>query len=464
MPLSIDGLPTGCRRVSTATLVAVLAIVSACSRERAISDPPIDQSLDVQLREQVQRWGAVLPIAAIPAQDPALVALGRALFFEKVLSGNRDVACASCHDPATHGSDGLSLAVGTGGVGLGTARLPGSGRQFVPRNSPSLLNQGLTFPYLFWDGRLAERGFNGPEDASLGVTFPPGLNGVLATQAMLPVLNRTEMRGERGDRDRLGNVNELAALADTSATAIWAAIMRRLLSLDDYVARFNAAYPGTPTATLGFQHAANAIATFELDAFTKTNSPFDRFLARDARAMSDEAKRGGILFFGNARCAQCHNGPLLGGQQFANVGVPQLGPGVGAAAPLDAGRAEVIPQSAQFYRFAFRVAPLRNVELTAPYMHNGAYPTLEAVLRHYSNADSALHAYDVSQLDPSLRGLYHGDAVTIADIEKTIDGRVRQPILMTASEQRDLVAFLKSLTDPAARNLSGIGTATAVRE
>lgn len=450
------------RRVAVVVVVSLLATFAGCYREQSTSEPPFEASLDVQLRESLQTWGLVLPIAEIPAQNPALVDLGRALFFDKLLSGNRDVSCATCHDPAAHTGDGMSLAVGTGGVGSGSTRVPGPGQQFVPRNAPSLLNQALMFPYVFWDGRLAERGLNGPADSSLGVKFPPGLSGVVASQAMLPVLNRSEMRGQRGDRDGFGNVNDLAEFADNAAPEIWAALMRRLLSIGDYVAKFNAAYPGTPASQLGFQHAANAIAVFELDAFTKTGSPFDRFLKGEARAMSDEAKRGGIHFFRKALCAQCHNGPLLGGQQFANIGVPQLGPGVGKAAPLDRGRGELFAQPGTQigpYQFAFRVAPLRNVELTAPYMHNGAYPTLEAVVRHYSNADSALRSYDVSQVDPSLRGTYHADAATIAAIVQTMDFRVREGIRLTPREQQELVAFLKSLTDPSARDLSSIAPA-----
>ncbi|MFN2565054.1 MAG: cytochrome-c peroxidase, partial [Gemmatimonadaceae bacterium] len=198
-----------------------------------------------------------------------------------------------------------------------------------------------------------------------------------------------------------------------------------------------------------------ALAAFQVDAFTKTNSPFDRYLARDDRALTDEEKRGALLFFGRAQCASCHAGPLLGGRTFANAGVPQLGPGVGRAAPLDRGRGEEMPDL-QFYQFAFRVPPLRNVELTAPYMHNGAYRTLEQVIRHYNNVDSALTAFDVSELDPALGGSYHGDAATLSAIKLTLDGRLRQPLRLTDTEQRQLIAFLKSLTDPAARDLSAV--------
>lgn len=451
-------LPWSCRGAAPlSALMACLWIVTGCYNERAPSEPPLELSLDVQLRESLRTWGLVLPITEIPPQNPALVDLGRALFFDKALSGNRDISCGTCHDPVAHAGDGLSLAVGTGGTGSGPGRLPAPGQAFVPRNAPSLLNQAILFPYVFWDGRLVE--FNAPGDSSLGVTFPSGLSGIVAKQAMLPVLNRTEMRGKPGDRDRFGNVNELAQFPDSAAAEIWAAVMKRLLSINEYAAKFAAAFPGFSTGQLGFQQAANAIAVFELDAFTRTGSSFDRFMRGASRAMTDEAKRGGILFFGRALCVQCHSGPLLGGQQFANIGIPQLGPGVGRAAPLDKGRGELFqvpPNQRGPYEFAFRVPPLRNVELTAPYMHNGAYPTLEAVVRHYTNADSALKSYDVTQLHPALRGSYHGDPATVSAIQQTMDFRVRQGIRLTPTEQIQVVAFLKSLTDPAAHDLSAI--------
>jgi cytochrome c peroxidase len=349
----------------------------------------------------------------------------------------------------------MSLPVGTGGVGEGLARTVGAGRDFVPRNAPTLLNQGLGFFYLFWDGRVNEEGGFGRFNTPTKVTLPSGLSGLLAAQAMLPVLNRAEMRGIVGDRDGSGNPNELAMIPDAAASEVWTAAMRRVLAIQEYQAKFTAAYPGIPATSLGFQHAANAIAAFEIQSFSHASSPFDRFLAGDNRAMSTDEKRGALLFFSKARCSQCHNGPLLGGQSFANVGVPQIGPGVGSATPLDIGRSED-PTQRFWPKFSFRVQPLRNVELTAPYMHSGAYATLEAVVRHYNNADSAQRNYDASQLSPAVRTLYHGDAATKNAVLETLDPRLRQPIGLTLTEQAQLVAFLKSLTDPAARDLSSI--------
>jgi cytochrome c peroxidase len=421
-------------------LLPLIAILASCDGP-TISDPPVppqQAQLDAQLRAEIGFWGPV-PIGPVPAQSPAQVELGRLLFFDKVLSGNRDVACATCHDPSAALTDGMRLSVGTGGTGVTAQRTVGAGRELVPRNAPSLLNQGVGHFYSLWDGRVNEEGGFGLIKAPPGVVFPPGLSGILAGQAMLPVLNRVEMRGNAGDVDRFGNPNELASISDAQPAQVWQGVMNRLLAIQDYASRFAAAYPGIPAQSIGFQHAANAIAAFQVAAFTRTNSPFDRYLARDNSALTDEEKRGGILFFGRAQCASCHFGALLGGSQFANIGVPQFGPGVGASAPLDRGRGELFP-SVSFYDFAFRVPSLRNVELTAPYMHNGAYSTLEQVVRHYTNADSALRNYDPAQLDPALRSTLRNDATSLGRIAATLDGRLRQRIPLTPSEQAQIVA------------------------
>jgi len=438
----------------TTSAIALVLLAMACKDSYNISDPPSELTLDTELRQTIGGWGTV-PLLPVAKQDPAMVELGRSLFFDKILSGNRDVSCATCHDPAASAGDALSLPIGTGGTGIGAGRTLGAGRQFIPRNAPSLLNQGLGQFYLFWDGRVNEEGGLGRVKTPNGVFLPGGLANLLAAQAMLPVLNRQEMRGLPGDRDIAGNLNELASIPDASTFEIWNAAMRRLLAIQEYQAKFSAAYPGTPTSALGFQHAANALAAFEVDAFTRQSSAFDRFLVGDSRAMTADEKRGALLFFGKARCSTCHSGPLLGGQEFANVGAPQIGPGVGKAAPLDIGRGEEFPQISQ-YRFAFRVQPLRNVELTAPYTHGGAYATLEAVVRHYNNADSAHRNFDASSLAPGVRELYHGDEATKRAVLETLDFRIRDPLRLTQVEQRQLVAFLKSLTDPAARNLSSV--------
>ena len=430
--------------------LALLVVAAACDET-----PPTDgfpASLDDQLRASIGQWG-VVPIGAMPRQDPALVALGQALLFDKILSGNRDISCATCHEPSLHATDGLPLAVGTGGTGVGANRTLGPGRSFVPRNAPSLLNSGIGLFYVFWDGRLTRFGPPPPE-----VTLPSDLPNVLAAQAMLPVLNRREMRGAVGDVDVFGNPNELAALSDSQPHQIWYAVMQRLVAIPEYVRLFNAAYPGILPSNLRFQDAAAAIAAFQMDALMRTDTPFDRYLRHDNSALTVQEKRGGVLFFGQAGCGSCHNGPFLGGQSFSNSGVPQLGPGVGQGAPLDLGRGE-LPNS-EFYKFAFRVPPLRNVELTGPYFHDGTFATLESVVAHYNDVPKSLRNFDPTTLPPAARGGYHGDPAIIDSILSTLDFRLREPLKLSDTQQHELVAFLKSLTDPAARDLTGIAPAS----
>ncbi len=413
---------------------------------------PTPPSLDTQLRASLGGWG-VVPIGPMPAQNPAQVALGRALFFDRILSGNRDVSCGTCHDVAAALADGRSLALGTGATGSGAGRVLGQGRQFTPRGTPSLLNSGIGFDQVFWDARLSGRGGAFTHDPA--VALPVGLPNILAAQAHLPVLDRREMRGNPGDLDVFGHPNELAGFGQGQSAEVWNAVMSRLLAIQEYVAMFSAAFPGTSAPR--FDQAARALAAFQMEAFTRTGSPFDRYLDRDDNALTAQQKRGGLLFFGTARCATCHNGPFLGGTSFANVGAPQVGPGTGAQAPLDLGLGAL--QTGEFQRFAFRVAPLRNVELTAPYFHSGAYPTLEAVVTHYNDVPLALSTYDPSQLAPDVRNQYHGEPATVAAVLATLDGRLRQPLGLTPAQVGDLVAFLRGLTDPTARNLRSLAPA-----
>jgi cytochrome c peroxidase len=425
----------------------------ACENDITPPNPqPPQGTLDQQLRASLRQWG-IVPIGPMPAQNSALVELGQALFFDKVLSGNRDVSCATCHEPSLTVGDAIPLSVGTGGTGGAPNRTLGAGREFVPRNSPGLLNVGLGQNYIFWDGRVQEMGtrqFQTPAGAAL----PSGLPNVLAAQAMFPVTNRDEMRGKPGDKDVFGNPNELAAFGDSQFTQIWYAVTQRLLGIPEYVTLFTRAFPTTPTYQFTFAHAAIALAAFQRGTMIRTRTPFDRYLEREDAALTTEQKRGALLFFGDGGCSSCHNGPFLGGNQFANVGVPQIGPGTGAAAPLDKGFGPLL--GTPFYDFAFRVAPLRNVELTAPYMHNGAYATLEAVLKHYSDVPTAQQNYDVNQLPLALRGMHHGDQATIAAVLLNLDTRVPEPGSLDDTEQRELVAFLRALTDPAARNLQSL--------
>jgi cytochrome c peroxidase len=435
-------------RKGLAVALLACAVIAGCGDESASQPATLDESLRAAIRA-----AQITPLEPGPTPAPALVALGRSLMFDKELSGNRDLSCATCHHPLMHTGDGLSVSIGTGGRGLGPMRTLGAGRSLIPRNAPEVFNRGLSlWTSMFWDSRVAgspASGFSTPAHDAL----PAGLDSVLAAQAMFPVTARDEMRGKAGDVDVLGQPNEVALLADTDFTGIWAALMARLRAIPAYVTLLNQAFPDVPAEQLGFEHAANAIAAFEIAAWTLLDSPWDRYVGGDDSALSEDAKRGALLFFGTAGCAQCHSGNLLTDQQHHDVGVPQVGPGKGAEAPLDFGRGRETGNPAD--RYAFRTPPLRNVAITGPWMHDGAYTTLEGAVRHLLDPAAALRHYDVTQLAPDMQPTFQGDAQTLDAILANLDPRVAQPRVLSDDEVNELLTFLEALTDPAAADLSG---------
>nr|WP_299345556.1 cytochrome c peroxidase [Allomuricauda sp.] len=407
-------------------------------------------NLDEELKEVIKKHN-LKAYVDVPPLDTAKVKLGRMLFFDKILSGNKDISCATCHHPSLNSGDNLALAIGVGGFGLGDNRTMGVNRDRVPRNSPEIFNRGAEeWHTMFWDGRVSSKGeigFVSPADEKL----PDGLDNVLAAQAMFPVTSRDEMRGEIGDEDIFGEQNELALISNAAPQSVWHALMRRLLSLPEYQKLFTEAYPTVPLDKLGFQHAANAIAAFEIEEFTFVDSPWDKYLRGDLDAMGESAKRGALLFYGKANCVECHSGNLLTDQQFHNIGIPQFGPGKERAAPLDAGRFAETGNPTD--RFAFRTPPLRNVAITGPWMHNGAYNELEDVIRHHLDPISGLKGYDKTQLSPELRATLKDDETVIERILDNLTPKISSPTFLDDREVQDIMAFMVSLTDSSALDL-----------
>lgn len=402
-------------------------------------------TLDEQLAELLAAQAVpVVPLAPPPAQDPALVALGEALFFDPILSGNMDTACASCHHPLFGSSDGLSLTLGTGAVGTGPARAEGAHPPFVPRNSQALFNLGdPSFTRMFWDGRV-ELDAQDELQTPAGADLLPGLDSALAAQAMFPVLDRQEMRGEPGDLTVLGGTNELSVFDDEDRPAAWAALMERLGAIDGYVQLFDAAFPGEAFEALTFAHAANAIGAYESEAFSFPNSAWDEYLSGTLPAISDAAKVGALRFYGPAGCGECHSGPLLTDHRFHSTGVPQLGPGRGASAPFDHGR-ELVTGDPQD-RFSFRTPSLRNVEVSAPYMHDGALIDFERALVHYASPATGIEEFDPAGLLPELVPTVQQSPEHIEEIVGTLSrDLVVEPSFVGLSNIRE---FLETFTDP----------------
>ncbi|MCB9145692.1 MAG: VCBS repeat-containing protein [Anaerolineales bacterium] len=409
---------------------------------------------DVQLAYLMSR-ASVQPPTSPQAADPALVTLGEALFWDPILSGNRDTACATCHHPNLGTGDNLSVSIGTNGFGLGDERQTGTIREFVPRNATPLYNLGYTeWTTFFWDGRVSHRADNWIETPSSN-RIPSGLDSALAAQAMFPVTSRDEMRGYRGEVDIFGNHNELADIVDYRSQPIWDGLMVRVLEIPEYVNLFRAAYPDVPVNELGFQHAANAMAAYEITAFTFEDSPYDRYINGETNALNAEEKQGAILFYGEAGCSSCHSSGLLTDQNFYNIAVPQIGDGKGREQPFDLGRARETGNDCD--RYAFRTPPLRNVELTGPWMHNGAFTTLEETVRHHFNPAASLQYYDPSQLSILLAESCQDDPDVLASILRWYTpSNPSDGVKLTDAEMNALMAFLKALTSPSAKDLSHI--------
>jgi len=426
---------------------ATLALLAACDQDtttEATAGPSLATSDLSALAAEVRLLTAgrgITPLRRPPQVRPELVQLGQALAFDKILSGNRDIACMTCHMPRFATGDGRSLSIGQGAAGLGTDRVhPESA--FIPRNAPPLFNLFALQP-LFWDGRVSRDAagvFHTPAADRLPATMTQVFEfGTLSALPLFPVLSRSEMRA---DRD-----NELAELSDNQEPLIWAALMDRLGRIAQYRRMFEAAYPGQRFGQMTFAHASNAIAGFFVEKMAFTNSPWDRFLAGDDGAMT-AVQLAGAKNFMSARCSICHNGPAFTDNLFHNVAVAQLGPGQGDGGGRDDfGRMRVTGNPAEQY--AFRTPALRNVELTAPYGHDGAIIGLRDFVDHYSESDVKLRSFAINQLEPLLQGSVLPTAEAIlATRDPLLTGVVFPPQVVD-----EVTEFMKALTDPAARNL-----------
>lgn len=306
-----------------------------------------------------------------PADNPTTregLALGRALFFDPLLSQDSTVSCRSCHQPALAFSDGRARSLGIGGA---------RGQ----RNAPSLTNVGYFHRPLFWDGRVDR----------------------LETQALHPVEAPEEMGSD------------------------WPTVLARLRRHPDYWPRFQRAFGLTAPAELTAAHVGKALAQFQRSLIS-ADSKYDR-VQRGEISFTEQEALGFALFFDlgdapegpyadlpTAECAHCHTPPHFTNQRFFNNGLdeahtldqfPDLGRGAISGSPYDNG--------------LFRVPSLRNVALTAPYMHDGRMRDLASVVRHYN-----LGGAYAENKSPNVR-----------------------PLGLSATQEEALVAFLQTLTDTA---------------
>lgn len=302
-----------------------------------------------------------VPFPADNVNTTAKVELGRLLFWDPILSGEKDVSCASCHHPQFGYADGRALSLGVGAVGLGAARRDASSGAIplVGRNAPTVLNtafngllQGQTTTDalrapMFWDARARS----------------------LETQALAPIRSFNEMRGH--------------AFSEEVAVD---SVLARLNAIPEYVGLFQEAFNGTRPITM--LQLARALAAFERSLVMRSTTPFDRYAQGDDGAMTAQQLRG-FETFKAAGCDDCHSGPM-----FSDFALHRLGVAENAAldTPDDGDGA-----------FRFRTPSLRNVTRTAPYMHNGTLRTLDQVMDFYRDRRS--RNPNVSNVDDAFRTL-----------------------------------------------------------
>lgn len=344
-------------------------------------------ALTPQALAQQQTFSKVLglPPLVTPANNPSTpqkVALGKALFFDKRLSKDGKMSCAACHQPDKAFTDNLVVAKGLNGR-LGV------------RNTPSLLN-AVYAESLFWEGRRTSL-----EDQAMDPFTNPIEHGMSGHTALLQVIQQSK----------------------------------------DYRSLVKEAY-GLPIKKLGTPHVANALANFQR-TLVSGNSAFDRYqYGQDKSALSHSARQGLDIFQNQAKCASCHT---IGGDSalFTDNKFHRLGIG---NKKIESRLAELTnefvnnsnqtidqafltrPELAELGRFLvtknpndigrFKTPSLRNVALTAPYMHDGSIATLEEAV----------------ELEIYYRGI-----------------EANRPIVLMPQEKADLIEFLKSLTGSEAK-------------
>ncbi|MCF0069181.1 cytochrome C peroxidase [Dyadobacter sp. CY261] len=300
--------------------------------------------------------------------NPALVDLGKKLFFETRLSGTGTRSCASCHNPALHFTDGLPRSIGIH---------PGT---MVRRNAPSLLYG--TFQHAqFWDGRAKS----------------------LEEQIKVVIHDTLEMDGKPME------------------------LIRKLARKREYRRLIREVFPNRKS--LSDSVIYNAIAAY-VRTLQPFNSDFDRYMAGDKVAITENQINGFNLFMGKAQCGTCHFAPLFNGlipplytlTEFEILGTTSSDDFKRPKADEDEGRFETRPTP--YYRGAFKTPTVRNAAVTAPYMHNGTFGSLETVIDFYDKGGGA------------------GLGLNIPD--QTLSP---SPLNLTDQEKSDIIAFLHTLTD-----------------
>jgi len=376
--------------------------------------------------------------------DRRLANLGRLLWFDTLTGLNDDNTCAGCHSPTNGFGDTQSIAIGIENNGVVGPHRTGPRNQ---RRTPSAMNTAF-YPNLMWNSRFASLSGD-PFDNRAGFVFPEPegtslshLPHLLHAQAFIPPTERNEVAGFtfQGDNHQIREE-----------------VLRRLNATPTYRDLFAASFADVKSgAPITFDHFGRALAEFEF-TLTRANAPIDRFARGELTAMTQGQKRGAVLFFGKAGCVSCHavagkSNEMFSDFQQHSIGLPQVCPDVtnatfdGPKTDEDFGLEQVTGQVGD--RYKFRTSPLRNLAVQAAYGHNGAFTTIEAMVRHHLDPYGSCRQYSTAGLDADLRGAL-GPVEPVLD---AVDPLLRSKALLTDQEVGWLVEFLRDgLLDPRAR-------------
>ena len=402
--------------------------------------------------------------------DPAMANLGRLLFFDKILGLHNDNSCAGCHAPANGFGDSQPMAIGVDNNNVVGPNRHGPRNQ---RRSPQVANTAF-YPALMWTPRFVALSGD-PFDASLGFKFPPpenivtGVPTLLSAQGSLPSTELVEMAGFTGITANPGPFGERhlqfddghgQALPAPDGTGvhnfpIQAAVDARLNAIPAYLDMFGDVFNGgepLPAGGITINMRRRAIAEFQT-SLKAANAPLDRFARGELTAMTAGQKRGALLFFGQARCVECH--AVAGGsnEMFSDfkphrIGGPQVSPvfGVGTGDVIFDGPDENEDFGFQqtegdpAMRYMFRTAPLRNLKMAPAFFHNGAFGTIQAAIEHHLDVGKSLRGYSpaANNLPADLSpGPFQGI------LKAGIDPLLKQEMKLTDQELQDLVEFVR---------------------
>jgi cytochrome c peroxidase len=425
----------------SALLMAVVgfALLTLNSPTLADNNASLDRLLESALAQHgfTGRIESTLELRIGHRIDNQLADLGRLLFFDTVGGLNDDNNCSGCHSPTNGFGDTQSIAIGVDNNGVVGPHRAGPRNQ---RRTPMAANTAF-FPNLMWNSRFASLS-NDPFDNSAGFSFPPPegltlsyLPHLLVAQAFIPPTERVEAAGFSFPGNNFDIRTE---------------VLRRINSVAEYRTRFGKIFPAVRAGgPITFDMFGLAIAEFEF-TLVFADAPVDRFARGQKNALTDEQKRGALLFFGAARCVECHKVSGESNEMFSDfsqhvIGVPQIAPIIGNV-PFDGpgqnedfGLEQITGNPND--RYKFRTSPIRNVSLQPAFFHNGAFTRLEDAVRHHLDVFTSAQNYSpvAAGVDADLTAAMG----PIAPVLALIDPVLAAPINLNRDEFRQLVDFVR---------------------